>query len=267
MDPLLVTIYCYTFFGLIGLCVGSFLNVLIYRWPEGMSIVSPPSHCTKCDYQLKWYDNIPVISYIMLGGKCRKCGEHISIRYTIVEITNCLLWILSYNLNSQNIPLAVIYALVTSIFICIFFIDIEHKIILDRFNISIAVLALIRFFFVSKEYGNLLNAVLDGLLGSVIAGGFFLLMFYFSLVVLKKEGLGGGDIKFMFATGLLLGWKNIFLSVLIASLSAAIILTVAQKVRKDDKDHEYPFAPYLVIGAVISMFFGTQLINFYLSLF
>lgn len=255
----------YVFFGLFGVCIGSFLNVVIYRWPNNMSIVSPPSHCPNCGYKLQWFDNIPVISYILLGGKCRNCKEHISFRYTLVEISNMLLWILCLALNHSNIPLALIYSLICSIFICIFFIDIEHKIILDRFNIAIIVLAIISIFFLGPK-SEWLSIGLNKLIGGIVGGGFFLLAFYISILVFKKEGLGGGDVKFMFSAGLLLGWKNILLAVFIASLSGSIIMLILQKVRSDEKDHEYPFAPYLVAGSLISLFFGDFIINSYLSL-
>ena len=265
MDPeLILKIIYYMFFGLFGLCIGSFLNVVIYRWPNGMSIVSPPSHCPNCDYKLRWYDNIPVISYILLGGKCRNCKEHISFRYTLVELGNMFLWIACLYFSYSNIYIAVINSLVCSILVCIFFIDIEHKIILDRFNIAIIVLAAISIFFFPK--GEWLYMLCDKLSGAIIGGGFFLLMFYGSIFILKKEGLGGGDVKYMFAAGMLLGWKNIILAILIASVLGSIIMIIIQKTRKDDKDHEYPFAPYLVAGTLISLFFGTQIINFYLGL-
>lgn len=262
---LILNILYYVFFGLFGLCIGSFLNVVIYRWPNNMSIVNPPSHCTNCDYELKWYDNIPILSYIILGGKCRKCKQHISIRYTLVEIANMLLWLLCLALNFTNIALAIIYSIICSIFICVFFIDLEHKIIMDRFNIALIVLA-IASIFLGNPKSDWVYTIFDRVAGAIIGGGFFLLMFYFAIWVFKKEGLGGGDVKFMFCAGLLLGWKNLLLSILIASVVASITMLILQKVRSDEKDYEYPFAPYLVIGTLVSMFFGTTIINSYMSL-
>ena len=262
---ILLVVMNYIIFGLFGLCIGSFLNVVIYRWPNNMSIVKPPSHCPNCNYQLKWYDNIPVISYLTLGGKCRNCKEHISFRYTLVELGNMILWLLCLYLNYSNLVVAIIDALICSIFICVFFIDLEHKIILDRFNIAIAVLGIIKIF-VAYPKNLWLYYSLDSLVGMVMGGGFFMLMFYFSILVFKKAGLGGGDVKFMFATGLFLGWEKILLTTLIASMVASVTMIVMQKVRKDEKDHEYPFAPYLVIGSLISLFFGTTIINFYSNL-
>ena len=262
---IILKVMYYMFFGLFGVCIGSFLNVVIYRWPNEMSIVNPPSHCPNCDYKLKWYDNIPVISYIILGGKCRNCKQHISFRYTLVELGNMLLWLACLYFNYSNIYVAIINSIVCSILICIFFIDIEHKIILDRFNISIIVLALLSIV-LGNPMSDWLYVFFDRISGAILGGGFFLLMFYAAILVFKKEGLGGGDVKYMFAAGLLVGWKNIILTILIASILGSIIMVVLQKTRKDDKDHEYPFAPYLVAGTMISMFFGTQIIDFYLGL-
>ena len=119
-DFVLTVIYILT--GVVGLCVGSFLNVVIYRVPEGMSLAKPDSHCPKCKYKLKWYDNIPILSYIILGGKCRGCGERISFRYTAVEIANTLLWLLSaFLFVEKSIVFAVMAALASSIFIIVFF--------------------------------------------------------------------------------------------------------------------------------------------------
>ena len=112
----------YILAGILGLCVGSFLNVVIYRLPNGMNLAKPDSHCTTCDYMLKWYDNIPVLSYIILGGKCRKCKQKISPRYMLVELLNALLWLLAAHLFwEKSIVYAVLTAVVLSTLVCIFF--------------------------------------------------------------------------------------------------------------------------------------------------
>lgn len=138
----------YILTGLLGLCVGSFLNVVIYRVPQHMSLAKPRSHCTRCGNTLRWYDNIPVLSYLLLGGKCRKCKSHISLRYTIVELANMLLWLACAALfEGTSIPLACIYMAVCSVFVCVFFIDLEHQLIFDRFQIILLVLAVASIFF------------------------------------------------------------------------------------------------------------------------
>ena len=143
-----ILICAYVLAGVLGLCVGSFLNVVIYRLPREMSLAYPGSHCTKCDYQLKWYDNIPVFSWLTLGGKCRKCREPISVRYTIVELANMVLWLLSVMLYWEKSPVqAVVYAIVFSVMICIFFVDLEHMLIYNRFIVLVAIGGIVVMFF------------------------------------------------------------------------------------------------------------------------
>ena len=254
-------ICAYVLSGVLGLCVGSFLNVLIYRWPNNMSIAKPNSHCPTCKYELRWYDNIPVLSYLMLGGKCRSCKTHISFRYTAVELANTLLWLLCALLFWQkSIPLACIYMVVCSIFICIFFIDLEHKIILDRFQIALLVLGVASIFFDKDVAWG--SHIIGGLGGFVV---FYLISWGFE-ILRHKEGLGGGDVKLAGVVGLLLGWERLLLGLLIATIPAAIILAILSR-GKEGEEREFPFAPFLVIGFGISMLFGTGIIGWYLSLF
>lgn len=256
------TLICaYILSAVLGLCVGSFLNVVIYRLPRKMSLATPPSHCTSCNYELRWYDNIPVISYILLGGRCRSCKAHISIRYTIVELVNAALWVLSVHLLwERSIPLALIYAAAFSIFICIFFIDLEHLIILDRFQVMLIIVGILSIFF-DKDF-DWLSHIIGGVSGFIV---FFLIAFFFEKLY-KTDGLGGGDVKLAGAAGLLLGWERLLLSMLIATVPAAIIMSIV-KHGKTGEDKLFPFAPFLIIGFCASLLFGTQIIDWYLSLF
>ncbi len=254
-------ICAYVLAGIFGLCVGSFLNVVIYRVPNHMSLAKPNSHCPVCKYELRAYDNIPVLSYLMLGGRCRKCKTHISFRYTAVELANMLLWLLSAILFwERSIPLACIYALVSSVFLCVFFIDLEHQIIFDRFQIILLLLGGASIFF-DPDYGWLSHMI-----GGIAGFAFFYLVAWGFEKVCHKEGLGGGDIKLVAVAGLLLGWERLLLSMLIATVPAAIILLIASR-GKEGEERQFPFAPFLVIGFGVAMFFGTQIIDLYLSLF
>ena len=253
-------IYAYVLSGIFGLCVGSFLNVVIYRLPHNMSLAKPNSHCPICKYELRWFDNIPVLSYLILGGKCRKCKVHIPFRYTAVELANTVLWLLSAFLFWQkSIPLACIYMIVSSVFICIFFIDLEHQIIFDRFQVILLVLGVGSIFF-DKDFGWL-SHIIGGVVGFAV---FFLISFCFEKLC-GKEGLGGGDVKLAGVVGLLLGWERLLLGLLIATIPAAIIMSILTRV-KQGESRQFPFAPFLVIGFGIAMFFGTQIIAWYLSL-
>ena len=253
-------ISAYLLAGIFGLCVGSFLNVVIYRVPCGMSLAKPNSHCPMCKYELRWYDNIPILSYLILGGKCRSCKTHISFRYTAVELANMLLWLLSAFLFwEKSIPLACISAAVMSIFLCIFFIDLEHKIIFDRFQLMLLALGVAVIFF-DKDWGWL-SHLIGGVSGFLV---FFLLSWGFEKLC-HREGLGGGDVKLTGVAGLLLGWERLLLSLLIATIPAALIMLILSR-GKEGEEREFPFAPFLVIGFGISLLFGTEIIEWYLSL-
>lgn len=253
-------IVAYILAGILGLCVGSFLNVVIYRLPNQMSLSKPNSHCPICKYELRWYDNIPVLSYLMLGGKCRKCKTHISFRYTAVELANTIMWLGCVILfRESSIALACIYALASSVFICVFFIDLEHKIILDRFQLILVVLGFVSMFF-DKAYGWQ-SHLIGGVSGFAV---FFLIAWGFEKIC-KKEGLGGGDVKLAGVAGLLLGWERLLLSLLVATIPAAIIMLIASR-GKEGEERQFPFAPFLVVGFSVAMFFGKQIIDFYLSI-
>ena len=253
-------IITYVLAGILGLCVGSFLNVVIYRLPLGMSLATPPSHCPKCKYTLRWYDNIPVLSYIMLGGRCRSCKTHISFRYTAVELANTALWLLcAFLFWEKSIPLACIYMIVSSVFICVFFIDLEHQIIFDRFQIILLALGVVSIFF-DKDCGWL-SHVIGGTLGLAL---FYLISWGFEKLC-DKEGLGGGDVKLAGVVGLLIGWERLLLGLLIATVPAAVIMLILSKGKKGES-RQFPFAPFLVVGFGASMLFGTQIIGWYLSL-
>lgn len=243
--------------GVLGLCVGSFLNVVIYRIPEGMSIVRPGSHCPKCGYELKWYDNIPIISYCILGGKCRSCKEHISFRYTLVEITNCLLWLFSIYWFRNNLIYALIAMAICSLSICIFCIDYEHMLIFDRFQIAILVFGIAAIFFDDIVW---YDHLIGGAVGLLVFMGVAVIM----SKILGRDALGGGDVKLAAVAGLFLGWQKLIIMMLVASISGSIIMIIIRLKSKEDK--EVCFGPFLTVGLLTAMFFGTNIINWYLTL-
>lgn len=260
MDPQEFILLCTHILALVlGLCVGSFLNVVIYRLPNNMSLSKPGSHCTVCDYSLKWYDNIPVLSYLFLGGRCRKCKTPISPRYMIVEVINGLLWLVYSVLYWEKNPVwAVAAAVVSSALICIFFIDLEHMLIFNRFTLIVAI-------------GGVIAMVtggrwLDHLIGAIAGGVVFLGLYYGSIALLEKEGLGFGDVKYAAAAGLLLGWQKFILAMLMASVAGAIIMTATNRVQKADKQTEHPFGPYLAASTLIAMLAGDGIIDWYTKL-
>ncbi len=251
----------YILSGLYGLCVGSFLNVVIYRLPNNMSLAKPGSHCTTCGYVLKWYDNIPVLSYIMLGGKCRKCKEHISFRYTAVELLNCILWLLAAYLYFELSPLySIAVMLFCSLLICIGFIDLEtmyiHDILVYLLGIPVIMACI-------ADY----TAIIDRLIGIAVGGGSFLAIWLIFKLIAKKEGMGMADVILMAFIGAFLGWKATLLSIVIASVLGCIILVPKQLISKKERDTEYPFAPFLTLGATVALFITDPMLEWYFGLF
>lgn len=244
----------------LGLCVGSFLNVVIYRVPNGMSIAWPPSHCPKCNYKLKWYDNIPVLSYIILGGKCRSCKQPISLRYTLVELLNMVLWLLCALRFVDNLFYLVVCCLAVSTLVVITFVDLEHMLIFDRFQLTMLVLGVVAIFADP-------SVVWWHRLVGFAAGGLLFFVFYgVAYLVYKQEAMGFGDVKLAAVCGLLLGWQSLIVMVLVASLVGSIVLLCLKYARKDEAKKEYPFAPFIALGTVVALLCGNYIIDWYLTL-
>lgn len=266
-------LYFYT--AIIGICVGSFLNVVIYRVPRKMSLLRPGSHCPGCGAPIKGYDNIPVLSFVLLGGRCRYCGSKISLRYPLVELLNMVLWLSCLKRFAESSLLFSFVAMAAcSVLICVAFIDKEHMFIPDVFNFILLGLGVAAIF--THDGTPWFDRVL-GCLGALV---FFLLFFYGTLWILKREGLGGGDVKFMTAAGLLLGWKSVFIAIFIAALSACLVMIPYQKrafkqrsgLKQDEagagnKSREFPFGPFLAFGVLAALFFGREILVWYLGLF
>lgn len=256
---ILINIYVF----IVGIVFGSFFNVCIFRIPEKQSVSNPPSHCTSCNTRLKAKDLVPVFSYLMSGKKCRYCKEKISGRYALVEVLTGILFLLVY--NSYNLSIDTIYYLVlVSLLIIITFIDIDHYIIPDGLIILGAVFA-IAF--------NLLMGIVsinDMLLGALICGGGMLLLIYLIELAVKKEVMGGGDIKLFGMLGLFLGLKGGLLTILLSVYVGAIygiITIVYSKIKKQEYNSMIPYGPFISVGALVYVLYGTQIINWYLNLF
>ena len=263
LKPLLPILY--TFWAAIGLCVGSYLNVVIYRVPLKMSTAFPPSHCPGCDKPIKWYDNIPILSYIILGGKCRNCKCRISPRYMLVEAANMILWLACALIHGPtSLPWAVITSIACSVLLCIAFIDLEHMIIPDRFQIILLVLGAVAL--AASFFHEDTVTWAQRLIGFAVGGSVFTAIYFIFLWIRKMEGMGIGDIKLVAVLGLLLGPWQLLLAIFAASLSGAIILVILQRVQ-GESGKEYPFAPFIAAGALIAILFGQQIQSFYLGLF
>ena len=246
---------------ILGACFGSFSGVLICRLPAGANIATKPSHCDSCGKQIKFYDNIPIISYIVLGGKCRYCKAHIPATTFVLEIVNAVLWALFAYLSKYfGYVYSVAGMLVSTALLVAALIDAKHGYIPDSMSVFIAVIGAIACFF-DKTYVDWKSRLIALAFSVVFFGGFYLI----ARLILKKEAMGFGDVKLMAACGLALGIKSIFFATLVASVVASVVLGITAA-RKKEKGVEYPFAPYLALGCILALFIGEWVISSYLSL-
>ncbi len=255
MPPYFVEVFTFIF----GLCIGSFLNVCIYRIPASESISHPRSRCTNCNELIPFYDNIPVLSYLLLRGKCRFCREPISLRYPIIELLTglfALTTFLKYGLSLE----ALIYFVFIAALLVITFVDIDHQIIPDIIS-----LPGIPIFFLAGFGLSQINW-LDSLIGILVGGGsLFLVAWVYSLIT-KEEGMGGGDIKLLAMIGAVIGWKGVLFTIFVASAVGTLAgILVMLKSRKRMR-LKIPFGPFLAIGGIAYIFFGPQLIRWYFQL-
>lgn len=237
---------------LFGICIGSFLNVCICRIPNKEDIVSERSHCMHCGNSLEWYDMFPIFSFILLKGKCRNCGQRISIQYPIIEALNGLLYILVFWIHGFQL-ISVIYCLLTSALLVLSIIDFQTYEIPSGINLFIGSLGIIQ---LVLAFPN----VMEYLLGLISVSGFLLLIYLLS----KGRGIGGGDIKLMAAGGLILGFPAIVLAFILGCILGSIIHLIRMRISQQDR--VLAFGPYLSAGMLLTMLFGDQIISWYLGL-
>lgn len=244
---------------LYGLIIGSFLNVCIYRIPRGESIAFPSSHCPNCNTSLKWYDNIPLFSYLSLGGKCRYCKTPISIQYPLIEALNAIIYIILFYYFSLSLNF-IFYALISSVLLVITVIDLKEMIIPDVLVLIILILSIINKTLNYFIYG-ISPQILSSLGGLLLAGGLFL-----AIVILSKGGMGGGDVTLIASLGFILGYKeilfNIFLSFILGAIISLFLLITKIKSRKDP----IPFGPFIILAFFITLLWGENLVTWYFSI-
>jgi len=253
----MVLIYLFIF--ITGAAFGSFFNVCIWRIPRKESIVLPSSHCPQCGNKIKPWHNIPIFSYLFLKGKCHYCGKPISAQYMLVEIITPIVWMLLFwRFGMDSLWVWGKYVLLYSTGIIIFFIDLKHQIIPDRLSIPLIVIGLGISFIPQLDLG-----VLQALGGAVGGFGFLYLLALAVSYSLSKESLGGGDIKYITALGMFLGFRGILFTIFMSATIALISVFVLKK----DRSNAIPFGPFLVIGAFIYTMLGDWMLYSYLHLF
>ena len=284
-----------TFTFLFGLIVGSFLNVCIVRLPSGRSVVKPPSHCPHCKERIRFYDNIPLVSFFILKGRCRSCGEAVSWRYPFVELLNGLLTVLivhTYGLSLETL----VVMLLCSALIVITFIDIDHQIIPDVITLPGMVLGLLiapilvsssMFLGVSDlnsflsslahplpfyldrllpDAGPFITGFLNSFIGLLCGGAPLLFIGWLWEKLRNIEAMGGGDVKLMAMVGSFLGWKGALLTIMLGALSGSVIGIALILLRRHQMDRVIPFGPFLALGAVVTLFYGSDLVFWYVGL-
>ncbi len=247
----MILICAYIF--ILGLILGSFFNVCIYRIPKEQSISYPPSHCTNCQNKIKWYDLIPVLSYVILGGKCRHCKEKISIRYPVIELLTAFLFLAIYIKYGLSL-LTLKYIILASFLIIIGMIDFDTTDVYDITTIPAIVLGIIFVLYAVIQKMDWQFLVLGGLVG----GGFI------ALIILLTKGMGWGDAEICLFCGLFLGLKltvlMLFLSMLLGGVIGIILIILKIKGRKD----YIPFGPFIAMATMITILYGQNIIDFYI---
>ncbi len=246
-----------------GAMTGSFLNVCIVRLPLEKSIIFPGSHCVACRTPIRWYDNIPLISWLVLGGRCRACKEKISFRYWLVELITGLMFVVLYCHYGMQ-PVLVPYLVMVSGFIVATFVDFEHRIIPDEVSIGGMAAGLVFSLFVPQLHGVHSPFLGVGLsaLGLLAGGGAIYLMGMIGDLVFRKETMGGGDVKLMGMIGAFMGWKLALLTFFLSPFFGAVY-GIVEKIRT--KDSTIAYGPFLILGALVSLFWGDLIIQYVLS--
>jgi leader peptidase (prepilin peptidase)/N-methyltransferase len=236
---------------ILGLIIGSFLNVCIHRIPINESLSTPSSRCPGCRHPVRWRDNIPVISFLILRGRCRDCGQPISWRYPLVELANGIGYVLLVWRFGAGLPTAV-YALLYSSLLVVTFIDLDHQIIPDRITLPGMVVGLMASSII------LPLGFLNALIGLLLGGGLF-----YGVAMASRGGMGGGDIKLIAMIGAFLGWEQALLTIFIGALTGSVIGLFLMAFHGKSRKHPVPFGPFLSLGAVVSVFAGPAIWNWY----
>jgi len=265
---------------LFGLIIGSFLNVCIARLPLEQSIVLPRSRCPRCGASISWYDNIPVVSWLLLRAKCRACGQPISWKYPLVELLNAGLYIWAareFGFTGEGL---LVMAFCSSL-IVITFIDFDHQIIPDVITlpgmlIGLALAPLVMTHLIAPlpfhlermlPHGLYWIALVNSLIGLLAGGAPLFLIGWLWEKLRNVEAMGGGDVKLMAMVGTLIGWKGVLLAIMFGAVSGSIVGVTLIALKKHEADKVIPFGPYLALGSLASLFYGFDIMIWYLGLF
>jgi leader peptidase (prepilin peptidase)/N-methyltransferase len=243
----------------LGCCLGSFFNVVIYRLPLKNSIVSPGSHCPQCQKPIPAYDNIPVVSFLLLRGRCRFCASRISWRYPLVELLAGVMVLLLFRRSGWH-PQFFVELLFSSALLVIFFIDLDTMLIPDVISLPGIVVGFAASFLTPRL------SWLDSLAGILLGGGLFYAIAIGYQWFRGQEGLGGGDIKLLAMIGAFLGWSGVVFTILVSSVTGAAVGLIAMRRSRKGFSTMLPFGPFLALGAVCYLFWGETFLDWYWGL-
>ncbi len=244
----------------LGSIFGSFLNVVIYRLPKGLSVIKPGSYCPNCQTEIKWYKNIPIFSYLFLKGKCSTCDKPISFLYPIVELLTGIIFVV-FLYNSESILEFVVYIVIAMLFLCLVFIDFKDYLLPD---VLLSIIFLVSLIYFGYEEG--LNAWPRILFGLMTGTALWILRFASSLIY-KKEAFGLGDVKLGALMGFLLGIPDALIAIFFGFVIAAFIFFFLIIFKKVSKDTCLPFGPYMVFGMISFLLYGEEIIQWYVKFF
>ena len=246
-----------------AVCIGSFLNVCIYRMGREESIIRPSSHCPSCKHQIRWYDNIPLASFLFLRGRCRDCDKPISPRYLLVEFLTGAIFLFLYYRFGLGAPFF-IYAIFVCGLIVATFVDFDFQIIPDEISVGGVILGLLAGFVFPEIHGATIHllGLKEALLGVVVGGGTLWILGCVGDFIFKKETMGGGDIKLLAMVGAFLGWEAALLALPLASLFGAVVGVI---IKLRTKESVIAFGPYLALAALINIFWMEDILRYLFS--
>jgi leader peptidase (prepilin peptidase)/N-methyltransferase len=254
MDPFIASLAA-----IVGVCVGSFLNVCIYRLPRGQSLSSPPSRCPSCERPLRWYHNIPIVSWLALRGRCAHCRAPISMQYPVIELVTALMWVLIVWMTPVGWLLVSRLVLATAL-IVLFMIDLEHQLLPNAITLP-GIAAGLAFSLVAPPGPT------ESVLGILLGGGVLYAIAAAYYLIRKEEGMGMGDVKMLAMVGAFLGWRAVLLTLVLSSFAGAVIGVAMMSLQKGTMRYALPFGTFLAVGALVAMLFGEQLIAWYLGFY
>jgi len=242
-----------------GLCMGSFANVCIYRMPLDKSVVRPPSFCPKCQNFIKWYDNIPVLSYIILGAKCRACKTPVSIQYPLIELLTGIFFALVFWKYFFSVSFFLLLFM-TFCLIVISGIDYYHQIIPDIFPLLLFITGILTAAFNETLGITYMGRIINSLAGLLAGGGFLFVFGVIGKKIYKKDALGGGDVKLMAGIGVIIGWEKVLFAIFLGALLASIAGIVLIRLKKLESKGYMPFGPYLAAASYLTLFLPPPMI-------